>query len=183
MLRKYERCVWTTFLGTHQRLDPGFWIVSETAQTDSFSVTGSLFESLWNYDSGVWWWSWSLKEVVRSSASHMWFPPPGGRVKLKEGVLQGVVQLHNRGLVSTAVAVIGCWEDGDNVSVMRPVVPLHHQLMCPCDQSESVWVVEGLWYVLSKSVACTPRRDTPTPPVVGVTPEKVAHWAFMGHFL
>ena len=75
---------------------------------------------------------------------------PGGRVKLKEGVLQGVIQLHNRGLhtahnqhlsqnikagenhlVSTAVAIVGCREDGDNISVVGPVVPLHHQLVCP----------------------------------------------------
>ena len=60
-----------------------------------------------------------LKEVVGSAASHMWFPPPeqecdgtrfnisrkfwekkgpGGRVELEEGVLQGVIQLHNGSL-------------------------------------------------------------------------------------
>ena len=66
------------------------------------------------------------------------FPPPGGRVKLEEGVLQGVIQLHNGGLVSTAVAVVWGREDGDDISVMGPVVTLHHQLMCPCDQCESV---------------------------------------------
>lgn len=76
------------------------------AQIDSLVVTESLLESSWNYDSGVW--CSSLKEVVGSSASHMRFPPPGGRVKLEEGVLQGVIQLHNRSLVSTAVAVVGC---------------------------------------------------------------------------
>merc|ERR1719447_1069948 len=142
MLRKYEHCDWTTFLGTHSGSPTRDWILvfelSVKQLKHSFSVTGSLFESLWNYDSGVWWGSWSLKEVVRSSASHMWFPPPGGRVKLKEGVLQGVIQLHNRGLVSTAVAIVGCREDGDDISVVGPVVPLHHQLVCPCDQCESV---------------------------------------------
>merc|ERR1712192_149001 len=61
----------------------------------------------------------NLKEVVGGASSHMWFTPPGGRVKLKERVLQGVIQLHNRGLVSTAVAIIGIREDGDNISVMR----------------------------------------------------------------
>ena len=51
-------------------------------------------------------------------------------------------------LVSTSVAVVGSREDGDDISVMGPVVTLHHQLMCPCDQCESVWVVECFWYVL-----------------------------------
>ena len=54
---------------------------------------------------------------------------PGGRIKLEEGVLQGVIQLHNGSLVSTAVAVVGGREDGDNISVMGPVIPLHHKLM------------------------------------------------------
>jgi len=80
----------------------------------------------------------ALKEVVGSAASHVWFPPPGGRVELEEGVLQGVIQLHNGSLVPTAIAVVGRGEDGDNISVMGPVVTLHHQLMCPCDQCESV---------------------------------------------
>ena len=34
-------------------------------------------------------------------------------------------------LVSAAVAVVGCREDGDNIPVVGPVVPLHHKLVCP----------------------------------------------------
>jgi len=94
-----------------------------------------LCESRSNYDSGV---KLSLKEVIWSAASHMWFPPPGGRIKLEEGILQGVVELHDGSLISTSVTIIGSREDGDHISVMGPVVPLHHQLMRPCDQSESV---------------------------------------------
>ena len=34
-------------------------------------------------------------------------------------------------LVPTAVAVVGRGEDGDDISVVGPVVTFHHQLMCP----------------------------------------------------
>ncbi len=34
-------------------------------------------------------------------------------------------------LVAAAVAVVGRAEDGDHISVMAPVVPLHHQLVRP----------------------------------------------------
>ena len=36
---------------------------------------------------------------------------------------------------------------------------------------------------LPKSVACTPGRDPPAPPVVWVAPQKVTHWTFVGHLL
>ena len=61
----------------------------------------------------------------------MRFPTSWSWVKLQEGILEGVVKLHDGSLVSTAVAVVGGGEDGDHVPVVRPVVPLHHQLVGP----------------------------------------------------
>ena len=72
-----------------------------------------------------------LQEVVWCLTSHMRFPTPWSWVKLQEGILEGVVKLHDGSLVSTAVAVVGGGEDGDHVPVVGPVVPLHHQLMGP----------------------------------------------------
>ena len=48
-----------------------------------------------------------------------------------EGILEGVVKLHDGSLVPTAVAVVGGGEDRYHVPVVRPVVPLHHQLVSP----------------------------------------------------
>ena len=36
---------------------------------------------------------------------------------------------------------------------------------------------------LPKSIACTPGRDTPAPPVIRVAPQEIAHWTFVGHLL
>ena len=74
--------------------------------------------------------------------------PPRCRVKLEEGVFEGVVQLHDGGLVPAPVAVVGGGEDGDDVPVVRPVVTLHHQLMGSADQSQTIRMVECLRYVL-----------------------------------
>ena len=34
-------------------------------------------------------------------------------------------------LIATAIAIVGSREDGDHVSVVGPVVALHHQLVSP----------------------------------------------------
>ena len=73
---------------------------------------------------------------------------PWRGVKLQEGVLQGVVQLHDAGLVAAPVAVVGGGEDGDHVPIVTPVVALHHQLMGPAHQGQAVRMVECLGYIL-----------------------------------
>lgn len=70
-----------------------------------------------------------LQEVVWCSAGDMGLSSPWGRVKLKEGVLESIIQLHDGRLVATAVAIVGSTEDGHYVLVMTPVVALHDQLM------------------------------------------------------
>ena len=73
---------------------------------------------------------------------------PWRGVKLQEGVLEGVVQLHDGGLVAAPVAVVGGGEDGDHVAVVGPVVALHHQLVGAGHQGQPVRVVESLGYIL-----------------------------------
>ena len=86
------------------------------------------------------------KRVVDNSIHDLCSPWRG--VKLQEGVLEGVVQLHDGGLVPAPVAVVGGGEDGDDVPVVRPVVTLHHQLMGSADQGQTIRMVECLRYVL-----------------------------------
>ena len=59
------------------------------------------------------------------------YHPPWGWVKLQERVLESVIQLHDGGLVAASVAVVGRGEDGDDVPVVGPVVPLHYELVSP----------------------------------------------------
>ena len=86
----------------------------------------------------------SLEEVVGCLSGDVWFSATRGRIKLEEGVLQGIIQLHDGSLVAAAVAVVGGGEDGHNVPVVGPVVAFHHQLMGPGDKSESIGMVECL---------------------------------------
>jgi hypothetical protein len=55
--------------------------------------------------------------------------------------------------------------------------------MGSCNESKTIIMVERLGNILAESVACTTGRYSPAAPVVGVGPEQIAHWAFVGHFL
>jgi|ERR1719329_139734 len=101
--------------------------------------------------------------VVRRSALLDW-----RGVKLKEGVLEMLVDLHHSRLVAASVAIIRCGEDCHGIPVMAPIVTLHHKLVRPRDELQAVHVVELLRDVLAKSVTCPTRRDAPTTSVIRV---------------
>ena len=65
-----------------------------------------------------------LQEVIRDMATDVWFATTGCRVELEECVLQVLINLHDRSLVSTTVAVVGCTEDGHHIPVLAPIVAL-----------------------------------------------------------
>ena len=85
---------------------------------------------------------------VKNVHIRLLFDPPRCRVKLEEGVFEGVVQLHDGGLVAAPVAIVGGREDGDDVPVVRPVVALHHELVSSANQGQTIRMVECLRYVL-----------------------------------
>jgi len=122
-----------------------------------------------------------LQEVVGSFAGDMGLAASRSGVKLEEGVFEVLVNLHNGGLVAAPVAVVGGTEDRDHVPLVAPVVTLHHELMGPRHQGQTVAVVEGLGNVRAKRVAGTAGGDSPATPVIGVGPQQVAHWALVGH--
>ena len=47
-------------------------------------------------------------------------------------------------LVTTAVTIVWCREDCDDISIMRPVVSFHYKLVSSGHQSEAIGVVECL---------------------------------------
>jgi len=123
------------------------------------------------------------EEVVWGLSGHMRFSSPGSWVKLEEGVLQSVVKFHDSSLVSASVAVIWGGEDGDHVPVVRPVVPLHHQLVSSGHQGQTIAVVECLGDVLTKCVSSSSGRDSPATSVIRVRPEQVAHGTLVRNLL
>lgn len=81
-----------------------------------------------------------------------------------------------RGAVSTG-------EDCNDIAVLRPVVAFHHQLMRSSHERQAVVMIESLRYILPERVARSSRRYSPATPIVRITPQKIAHWPFVRHFL
>lgn len=69
------------------------------------------------------------------------------------------------------------------MAVLRPVVPLHDELVRARNQRQPVVVVERLRYVLAEGVTRAAGRDAPAAPVIRVGPQQVAHGALVGHLL
>lgn len=68
----------------------------------------------------------SSQEVVgRSEANVGEFGLARGRVKLQKVVFHVFVNFHDGSLVAAAVAVVRCGEDGHDVALVRPIVPVH----------------------------------------------------------
>ena len=98
-------------------------------------------------------------------------------------ILQMLIYLHDRCLVTASVTVVGSTEDRDHIPVLTPIVALHDQLVSPCDQGQTVVMIECLGYVLSECVACTSRTDSPTTSVIRITPQQIAHGPFVRYLL
>merc|ERR1712029_1046152 len=88
--------------------------------------------------------SYLLEEVVRGPSGNVGLPTSRGRVKLQEGVLQCVVQFHYGCLVPTTVTVVWSGEYCNHISVVRPVVSLHDELMSAGHECKSIGVVKRL---------------------------------------
>lgn len=93
------------------------------------------------------------------------------------------IDFHNRCLISTSITVVGSGEDGNDITIVTPIKSFHNELMSSSDESETVVVVKGFGNVLTKGVTGPTGGDSPTTAVVGVGPEEIAHWAFVGNFL
>jgi hypothetical protein len=60
---------------------------------------------------------------------------------------------------------------------------LHHQLMSPGNQSETIIVIEIFRNILTERVTGTTRRDTPTASIVWIRPQQITHGSFVWNFL
>ena len=86
-------------------------------------------------------------------------------------LINGVINFHNSRLVSASVAIVWSRENGNNLSVVLPLVPLHNKLVGTWNKVKPVDVSELFCNVLTERVASSPRRDTPTTSLVTVTKE------------
>jgi len=97
--------------------------------------------------------------------------------------LHKFVDFHNSSFVTASVAVVRGTEDSDYVSLVRPIVPIHYQLVSSCNSGESIGMIELLRDVLTKTVTSTSWGDTPSTAIVGIGPEKITNWSLVGNFL
>jgi hypothetical protein len=68
-----------------------------------------------------------------------------------------VIDLHNRSLIATPVAVVGSRKHCDDLSIVLPLVSLHNQLMSTGDEMKPIDMSKLLSNVLTESVAGSPR--------------------------
>jgi len=111
-----------------------------------------------------------LQEVVGRSSTDHWLAGARTGVELQEGVFEMLVDLHDCSLIAASVAVIGRTEYSHHIPILTPVVSLHHQLMCSCNQGQTVVMIECLGDVLTESVARASWTYPPPTSVVGITP-------------
>jgi len=120
-------------------------------------------------------------------------------------VFEMLVDLHDRSLVTAAIAVVRCYinvstmtlslvevlyhgeqltrEDSNDIPILRPVISLHDKLMSSRNQRQAVVVVERLRYILPERVPGAARGDTPAASVIRVRPQQVTHGSLVRHFL
>jgi len=102
---------------------------------------------------------------------------------LQEVTVHILIYFHDSCLIAASVAVVGRREDRDNVTLVTPIVTVHHELMSSSDSSKAVRVVELLRDVLAEGVAGATGGDAPATAIIGVRPEEIADGALVGHFL
>jgi hypothetical protein len=107
----------------------------------------------------------------------------GGRIKSEEVSFHVLIHLHYSCFVSASVAVVRSREDCYDMLIVGPIITSHDQLVSSSDEFEVIRSVELLGHILSKSIASSSRRDSPSCLLIGIRPKKVAHGSFMRHFL
>mmetsp|Transcript_26881 Transcript_26881/g.69114 ORF Transcript_26881/g.69114 Transcript_26881/m.69114 type:complete len:273 (-) Transcript_26881:430-1248(-) len=125
----------------------------------------------------------NLKEIVGGTSYCCSFIPLGSGIVLKESVFQHFIKLKDSSLITASVAVIRSRKYGHNIMIVGPFKTFHDQLVSSYNQTKAIHVVELLRDILTKSVACATRRDTPPGSFVRIGPKEVAHRPFMRGFL
>ena len=78
-----------------------------------------------------------------------------------------IIHLHYRRLVTTSVAIVGGRENGHYSSVMLPLITLHNKLMSSGNKVKIVNVGELFSDILPERVPCTSGRNSPATPTPG----------------
>jgi hypothetical protein len=93
-------------------------------------------------------------------------------------LFHSIIHLHDSGLITAPVAVVGSGKDCNDAPIVLPLIALHHKLVRASNKVKAVNVRELFRNVLPKRVACTPRRDSPTAPWNNdCFPKPLAEWA------
>lgn len=82
-------------------------------------------------------------------------------------VINIIIYLHYRCLVTASVAIVGSRENSHHCSIMLPLISLHHKLMCSCDKVKIVDMGELFCDILPERVPSTSWRNSPTTPFYG----------------
>lgn len=100
-----------------------------------------------------------------------------------ESFFQFLIDVQNRGNVSTSVAIIRCRPDCNEILVSEPVLKaIHHKLMGSSNQGNIVDMIEFLSYLWSEQPSGTPRRHSPCFDILWIWPHEVTERSFVRNF-
>lgn len=72
-------------------------------------------------------------------------------------LFNGIIDFHNRRLITTAVTIVGSRKDSDNLTIMLPLVAFHYQLMSTRNKVKAVDVRKLLRNVLTECITSSTR--------------------------
>lgn len=131
---------------------------------------------------------WQPLSYVKQSTTHWHTPQPPSPAHTNTDTYTAAptsTEPHCRHLLntSTSTRVTHAWMPPAPHQQPHQHLPphLHDQLVCTCNEVQSVCVVVLLRDVLPKSESSAPGGDAPPGPLVGVGPHQVAHGTLVGH--
>lgn len=113
---------------------------------------------------------------MRLATSRCW-------IELQERILLIFVKLHDGGLISAPIAVVGCTKYRDDIAIVAPVVAFHDQLVRPRNEAQPIRSVKLLGNILAKGITGAAGADAPTTAIVGIRPQQVTHGALVRNLL
>lgn len=72
------------------------------------------------------------------------------RIELQEVEFHKFVNFHDCSFVAATVAVVGCGEDRDYISLVRPVIATHNELMGSRNTYQVIRVIKLLTNILAE---------------------------------
>lgn len=104
----------------------------------------------------------------------------GRFLKYLKGLLQCLIEFHNRSHISTTVVIIWSRPNSHQFLIKHVLVALHYKLMGPGDQRYTVILAECVHWFFAEDETGAPLGGRPALDLIRIGPHHIAHYAFLG---